>query len=46
LPDLDRVHALGERYDLIMLTAVWMHLDEAQRDRAMRVSRPCCNPAA
>jgi 2-polyprenyl-3-methyl-5-hydroxy-6-metoxy-1,4-benzoquinol methylase len=35
LPDLDRVHALGQRYDLVMLTAVWMHLDQAQRERAM-----------
>jgi 2-polyprenyl-3-methyl-5-hydroxy-6-metoxy-1,4-benzoquinol methylase len=39
LPDLDRVHALGGRYDVVMLTAVWMHLDLAQRERAMaRVS--------
>jgi predicted TPR repeat methyltransferase len=35
LPDLDRVHATGERYDLIMQTAVWMHLDLGQRERAM-----------
>ena len=35
LPELDRVHARGERYDLVMLTAVWMHLDQAQRERAM-----------
>ena len=35
LPDLERVHALGERYDLVMLTAVWMHLDAGQRERAM-----------
>lgn len=35
LPELDRVHALGERYDVVMLTAVWMHLDEGQRERAM-----------
>jgi len=35
LPELDRVHALGERYDVVMLTAVWMHLDRAQRERAM-----------
>src|SRR5258708_23087238 len=33
LPDLDRVHALGERYDLIMLTGGWSHLDKAQRER-------------
>ncbi len=35
LPDLDGLLALGARYDVVMLTAVWMHLDLAQRERAM-----------
>ncbi len=35
LPDLDRVHVTGRRFDLVLLTAVWMHLDAAQRERAM-----------
>jgi hypothetical protein len=35
LPDLERVRALGERWDVVMLTAVWMHLDHGQRERAM-----------
>jgi SAM-dependent methyltransferase len=35
LPDLDQVHERGELFDLIMLTAVWMHLDAAQRARAL-----------
>jgi SAM-dependent methyltransferase len=35
LPDLVKVQALGERFDLAMLTAVWMHLDAGQRKRAM-----------
>src|SRR5262245_10514993 len=35
LPDLALLRARGERFDLMMLTAVWMHLDEAQRRRAM-----------
>jgi SAM-dependent methyltransferase len=35
LPDLDKVQARGERYDLVLLTAVWMHLDAVQRERAM-----------
>jgi SAM-dependent methyltransferase len=35
LPNLGRVHQLGERYELVMLTAVWMHLDTEQRERAM-----------
>jgi SAM-dependent methyltransferase len=35
LPDLAVVRARKEEFDLVMLTAVWMHLDEAQRQRAM-----------
>lgn len=35
LPELARIHDRGERFDLVMITAVWMHLDEAQRRRAM-----------
>jgi SAM-dependent methyltransferase len=35
LPDLDKVAMLGVAFDVVMLTAVWMHLDLAQRQRAM-----------
>ena len=35
LPGLAAVRARKEEFDLVMLTAVWMHLDEAQRQRAM-----------
>ncbi|MBN8943588.1 MAG: methyltransferase domain-containing protein [Rhizobiales bacterium] len=35
LPELARVRARGERYDLAFLTAVWMHLDAAERGAAM-----------
>ena len=35
LPDLARVHAGGERFDLILMTAVWMHLDESERGHAL-----------
>ena len=35
LPGLASVLARGERFDAIMLTAVWMHLDESERRRAM-----------
>jgi SAM-dependent methyltransferase len=35
LPDLAAVRARKEEFDLVMLTAVWMHLDEAQRQLAM-----------
>jgi SAM-dependent methyltransferase len=35
LPDLSRVHAMGERFDLILMTAVWMHLDSEEQSRAL-----------
>ncbi len=35
LPDLALLLARGERFDLVMLTGVWMHLDGEQRRRAM-----------
>ncbi|MCF8466684.1 MAG: class I SAM-dependent methyltransferase [Sneathiella sp.] len=35
LPDLARVVELGAQFDLVMMTAVWMHLDEKERARAM-----------
>lgn len=36
LPDLARLRTDGRSYDLVLATAVWMHLDEGQRARAMR----------
>ena len=35
LPDLDRVMDLERRFDLVLLSAVWMHLDPQQRRSAM-----------
>jgi SAM-dependent methyltransferase len=35
LPDLAALRARRETFDLVMLTAVWMHLDETQRRQAM-----------
>jgi SAM-dependent methyltransferase len=35
LPHLTVVMTRGETFDLVMLTAVWMHLDAAQRRHAM-----------
>jgi hypothetical protein len=35
LPDLAVLHERGDTFDVVMLTAVWMHLDEQQRRRAM-----------
>lgn len=37
LPELAQVRALSERFDLILLSAVWMHLPPSERERAMRV---------
>ncbi len=35
LPDLALLRSRAETFDLVMLTAVWMHLDADQRRRAM-----------
>jgi SAM-dependent methyltransferase len=35
LPDLSRVRGRGGRFGVIMMTALWMHLDEQQRRQAM-----------
>ena len=35
LPDLARLQVDSDRFDLILMTAVWMHLDERERDRAL-----------
>lgn len=35
LPDLTALQARQERFDLVMLTAVWMHLDAEERQTGM-----------
>jgi 2-polyprenyl-3-methyl-5-hydroxy-6-metoxy-1,4-benzoquinol methylase len=35
LPELARLQAPAEKFDVVMLTAVWMHLDDLERQRAM-----------
>lgn len=35
LPDLTATRASGKTYDMVMLNAVWMHLDEAERTAAI-----------
>lgn len=35
LPELPSLHGRGEKLDLILLTAVWMHLDAEERRTAM-----------
>lgn len=37
LPDLERIVARSERFELILLSAVWMHLDADERRAAMPV---------
>ncbi|MDZ7749158.1 MAG: class I SAM-dependent methyltransferase [Halofilum sp. (in: g-proteobacteria)] len=37
LPELATVRALSYRFDLILVSAVWMHVAPAQRERAFRV---------
>jgi SAM-dependent methyltransferase len=36
LPDLAKVRRLGLRFDLILLSAVWMHIPPATRQRSLR----------
>jgi SAM-dependent methyltransferase len=36
LPELKRIYKLNIRFDLILLSAVWMHVPESQRERAFR----------
>jgi len=36
LPGLDKVQRLGLSFDLILMSAVWMHIPPAERDRAFR----------
>jgi len=36
LPDLAHVRRLGLRFDLILLSAVWMHIPPAERQRSLR----------
>lgn len=35
LPHLEGLHAKGIHFDLILMTAVWMHLDEGEREKAL-----------
>jgi SAM-dependent methyltransferase len=37
LPDLPRVAALGERFDCLLISGVWQHLDAPARQRAIPV---------
>ena len=45
LPDLRALRALGRRFDLILLSAVWMHLAPKVRERAFRILSDLLNPS-
>lgn len=44
LPALQNVRKLGLHFDLILVSAVWMHLPHAQREKAMRVLSDLLSP--
>jgi SAM-dependent methyltransferase len=44
LPDLDEVMDLERRFDLVLLSAVWMHLDPQQRRSAMATVASLTSP--
>lgn len=44
LPALAEVHRLDYRYDVILLSAVWMHVRPAQRERAFRILAEMLKP--
>lgn len=37
LPDLGQVRALSYRFNLVLVSAVWMHVAPGQRERAFRI---------
>ena len=44
LPDLKNVYNLNIKFDLILLSAVWMHVPAGQRERAFRKIANLLNP--
>jgi len=44
LPGLKRLRSLGHRFDLILVSAVWMHLPTGVRRPAFRVLSECLRP--
>ena len=44
LPDLRQIRGHREKYDLVMMTAVWMHLDKSDREIAMPVVASLLRP--
>lgn len=46
LPDLATVISRAEQFDCVMMSAVWMHLDRVERQRAMPVVASLLKPGA
>lgn len=44
LPELARLRALGHRFDLVLLSAVWQHVPPDQRERAFRILTELLKP--
>jgi SAM-dependent methyltransferase len=44
LPELQRLRALGHRFDLVLLSAVWQHIPPTQRERAFRILTELLKP--
>jgi SAM-dependent methyltransferase len=44
LPDLKKLRAMGHRFDLVLLSAVWMHLPPGSRARAFRILTELLKP--
>ncbi len=45
LPGLKSLRALGRRFDLVLLSAVWMHVAPKDRERAFRILSELLNPS-
>ena len=45
LPDLKSLRALGRRFDLVMLSGVWMHVAQKGRERAFRILSELLSPS-
>ncbi len=45
LPDLRTLRALGRRFDLVLLSAVWMHVTPNGRERAFRILSELLGPS-
>lgn len=44
LPELKKLQALDQRFNLILISAVWMHMPAAQHERAMRIVSELLSP--